>query len=829
MADVLSIVFDHAQQRLKTRSARIALLGPELFDEKTSLSGQCMILPLANCLVMKPYQMDAEYDSSNAAPYTKYTIGGGYNVLTAGIWKPHEDFNGAGNFYACDEPGAGEYIATTAVVGLNRPMVLSFQFNEAGDKHVILDCGYSSSSIDPEAAEIGFKVWSHGMIELWKNGTWLADLRGFAWDKSHINRVIIWPCKRREIVIFAVGYEPGGDKTKPHEGVPGRTERYVFDDIDEDETAPVITPNLQFFVRPGAGGTGNLKVQFQPLTFPQYARSNSRTWSFGKPPATTAVLFEQWVNALAPTVTKVGLYMDTSYAGADTVDLAGLVLATNTATDFTPNGIRNQCKLGIRLKSGNSAVNGYSPFIYGAVSQYDPASVFTATDEEDLSGWALSYSLSVPDSPFGAKMDVEMLAALETFADDEDTETSLETIVPRFSTMSFRPVKFAIGAYPAFLDGILRRPRLKDGREDIHKRFTFEVETMFRMLESYRATTRMPFDGFPLCCPPEVAVSAVWMVLRETGLFTDLDKSRCNFSNLGYIIGQVPHENCAEWNVAWEIGESALQMLDKLHRLASDCFMGEHPGPDGPEFWFLTKEDLEAIPPVMTLYRNETDAMGLEPSLSEIEAVEQCYHDNKEETCELEATEVWAMTVDPRTGGIIQSYGEDTAAADPETAPSSRPDNWTGYPLSMGVSARELRTQDGTDRAVTALLPVATQQQTVGEFSANTLLMYESGGGMLPLWRGDSVTLDGVGDRRISSLSASFVKEVPDANAKDGTGFWDRRARYTTGAILGRGGNSMREIQNAQQMRSFEDFVNDLRKAPLFATGVVQVSNVALP
>lgn len=810
MADVLGITFDHAQQRLKARSTRIALLGEELFDERFTGAGNLFMLPGANCLCLKPYQMDAEYDTSNSGNYAKLTIGGGLEVLTSGSWKPHEDFNGAGNFYACDAPGAGEYIRTSAKVGLNRPVVLSVHAYDAGDKYKIADFGYADTAIDPDDSGVGlgFVLWSDGTLEVWKGGSWYADLKGLQIDKNHLNRIFIFPCRRRELVVFTAAYQRGTV-------VPSGVARYTFEDIDEGEAEPVISPHAKFFVRPGGGGTGSLKVQFQPLTFPTAGTSLSRTWSFGDAPREGSTLgdryFTYWDSAYATRT-------DPPYTGdtyTDTSAATFLDIRTTVNGAFTPDGVISQVKARCQL-TGDGL---YTPFLYGVVAWY-PADTRNTNGgaEFEARDWWTKCDLNVPDEPFGARASVEMLVAREYVEEETDQTELLTSRMHEPFTMSWRPVKLERGSAHV-LDAVLRRPRLIDSIRDETKRFQFEAQTIFRMLEKHLAVTRMPFDGWLLCHPESRC--AVRHVIEEAGIGCDLV-----LSDFNYTIGQVPHESCSEWNVAWEVGESALQMLDKLFRLASDGFMGERPAVDYPEFHFRTKEDMDAEAPKLTLYRSVADAMAAEPSLTESEAAELLYDGFREETGEIEAGEVRATGLDPRTGAILQSVARNDALTDPEVAPSAREPGWCGFPLTAGVSSRTFRQQEDCDKAVTALLPVATQQLTVGEFNANTLLLTIDG---RPLWRGDKVTLDGIGDRQISSFHCSFDKEVPDDNGRLSDGYYSRRATYTIGAPLGKGGTSMQDIQAQQEIRSFEAFVNDLRRAPLEATGIIAVQSVALP
>lgn len=822
MPDILQIRLDHMQRRLALngRSNRAALLGSELYDDHFTGSDNLFLLPGANCLCLKPYQMDADYDKSNAAPYTKYTIGGGYEVNTSAKWFLHEDFPGAGGFYNCDD-SVGEYIRTSAAVGFNRPICLSTHGFAAGDVHPVLDFGYSSSTTDPEAAEIGFKLWRNGTLELYKNGTWIKDLKGLVLDPNFLNRLFIFPCKRRELVFFSVG------QTTNKEITFGNVARHVFDDIDETEAEPVITPDAKFFVRAGDDAGGSVKVQFQPCTFTT-GTALTTTFGFPRPPAADAELYDQWPATAVYSGGQFMVHGDLDFGGAAHASTTRVVLADLRKTDnsgaFTPDGVSYQCKGRIRLTTTGT----HTPFIYGFAAEYAPKTTFTnGAAEFDATPFYTSCDIQVPDEPFGARSNIELIVGLEEIertGEGTEEDPYVYTDIVRLITDEVpgierqqRPIALSLGYQEAFFDGIALNPRFTDGIIDQVKRIAFECQTVFRMLEKYIFESRLPFDGMQLA-------DAITMVLQETGIFDTLSGDRIRISDLDYTIGTIPADGCDEWNLAAEIGETALQVLEKLARLAADCVWGEHPGPDGPEFWFLTPEDLEAQEPVITLYREKADALAANPTLTDDEASELTYAEWHEETLAIEANEARATGIDPRTGNIIQSYGIDESSADPELAPAARPDNWVGYPLLVGASARSFRSQDDTDRCATGLLAVASGQQIVGEFVANTILLYQKDDVWLPVWRMDRVDLDGIGERNISSWSGSFVKEVSGSEMVDD--FYHRRARYTTGAILGKGGNTAAQIQGASRMREFEQLVIDLRKAPLERTGIIAVNKV---
>lgn len=823
----LRITCDHAQRRLKTPATNIALLGGELLDD--SQDEDVILAPVINALMLKPYQMDLAWFTSNAGAYLKPTIASGYEVKTSGKWREVEVFPGAGKYLQCDD-SSGEYARTSAAPGLNRGMALSFHLYSAQDTFLALQGGWSNSTTPTaQTASVGFELYSNGEVRIYKAGNLQSSGQGrrnnIGLEANQINHLILLPCRRRELLIFTRQFGQMG-QGGPLSVQNGNGIAHVFDDIDEDEAAPIIVPaGEKFFV--ASGGAGNVQCQFAPLTFATTGDALSRIWSFGTPPVAGAALYEDWYNPKFPGLTEASVYGDTAFAGTTGVSAVTLMNEAGTSP-FVADGEESRA----RVKSTLTGDGNYTPFVYGVLCQYEQVVAQTDSSEEfDLTPFFMSAQIDVPDDPFSATVNLELTLGLEEVdGGGANVVRRLEDEVPYILAQSYRPVKLALGEQPPFHDGYVKRPKLKDGIIDQVKRVAFGVEGLEQLIANYVFRTRIPFDGFPLCQPVEWGTSVVAKILAEAGF--DLNQAvlspvyKANSTDL-FLVGEVPSEGCDEWNFAAEPGDTGRELLERAHRFCSDCVYGAHPGLNGTEFWFRTPEDLELMEPVITLYRSIDDAADAFPELDSDDLAELLYDSWEEETQELEANEVRATGVDPRRGDIFQSLAVDEASADPELAPSARPANWAGTPLPVGVSSRSFRQEEDTDRAVEGLLPTATQQLTVGGFSANTVLFYAhpdsdpSAPTLLPVWRMDIIHLDGVGDRRVSSVSGEFAKEVGDDDRVPS--YHSRNASYTTGAVRGLGGTSVVQLQSRQRARLRDRFVQDLRAAPLIATGVVFV------
>lgn len=796
MADVLTVTLDHAQQRLKSYAHRIALLGSELAAigaRTTTLVGNgTMIAPVINTLILQPKQLDQAWYTSNAGAYVKPDLTSGYNVNTSGKWK---EFPREGGPYIECHDSAGEWARTSANVGTNRGISLSFWPFSTGVLHIVLDCGWAPDTWTfGTDFTVGLRFWSDGSVEVWKGGEHKGTYN-FGGAMTNMVHTVILPCRRRELLVF---------------GNTGQNFVHVFDDIDENETAPEITPDERFYVYSNGG---SIQTQFCPLTFPTSGYSVSTQWVFADAPPEGASLYNGWVNDFSA-VTNAGVYGVSAFAGTTDVSTVEL-LATDGVSAFVPNGETHACRVKTTLTSGGT----YTPFVWGLVIEYMHEVWSTPGADFDLTPFVMEASLSVPDDPFGDTYSVTCTLGLEEVVDSVDVTRLLLEEVPNIETQSYRPVLFKIGDTPYF-DGFIRRPRFIDGLYDQVKRLEFEVHTLAALMEKVAFDTRLPLDNLPLCRPVDEGSSAVSVIFEQMGFPT----TRLRLSTIDYNFGGIPHAQCEEWAYAIEVGTTGMQAIEQVMRFASDAVYGTHPGLDGAEFWVLSREDYEAQESVITVYRDIADVETNEPGITDpIEQAERLYDGWREETMELEANIVRATGLNPRTGAIIQSYARDEASIDAELDPASRPSNWCGFPLPVGVSARQFRRQEDTDRCVEGLLPIATQQGTIGEFDANTILLTEDG---LPVWRMDKITLDGIGERFVTSLSAHHVKEVADDNGRI-DGYHDRRAHYTVGTILGHGGTTIADIQAIQRQRLAQQFITDLQRSPLFATGILSTNRVS--
>lgn len=785
MMPVLGMTVDHSQLRPdgRRRALVCSWLGRELLDPQvtTSMAWSC---PITGTLTIRPSCLEPEWYTSNAGRYAKPSIASGYTVKTSAKWFEVEVFGGAGKYLRSDDT-SGEYARTSTAPGLNRGMWLSAFVFSAGDVYLLLEAGWSNSSTPAaDTADVGFELWSDGRIVLYRGGTLVGEgkISGSARVGKEENStldVVIMPGRRREIVFLG----SGGDGFS-----------HVFDEIDESDTSPEITPAAtQFFVVAGSTNP-TLQIQFAALQYATSAAAVSRVYQFGVPPKSDQTLVSDWVNPVYTSITNASVYGDTAYAG--TTGVTSVELLDESLAAYVADGDRTACRCRVTLSGDGS----YAPFIYGATLEF--AGQFAATDDTqsyDLTDWVLGYSLDVPDSALGVQMNVTLLGALDVSSDDgyDADELVLAEEIPEIGSQAFRPAEVRLGDL-VLMDGRASAPATLDARLDELRRVSLAVLGLGDRLERFVFRDRVPMDGWPLCDGD--GFSAIRYVINRAGI----DAAQIKLGTIDYVIGEAPSPQTDKWSVAIEPGDTAIAALTRLHRLQPDCVFGEHPGTDGPEFWFYPPDQLPTSP-VCTIYRNEDLAIAeYEASLGAEGALEYLYSDWHETMLELEGNEIWAMGVDARTLDIVQAYAIDEASQDPSLRPDARPLNWAGQPLPIGIASRMLKRQSDCTRAVEALIPLATALQSACQWRSGVLINPET---LLPVWRMDLVDVEGYGSRRVTSMSARFAKEIPADRRGAGIA---REAYYTAGTPRGRGGTTLAQIQHAQRMAAARGAVRDI-------------------
>lgn len=742
LPDPITITFDHAQSRVQTHPIAAQAWGMGWNSLQYS---NVWIDPITHSLMVRPMCLYSAFFTTDSGIYAKPPKTS-YEFLTSADWSEIEQYVGAGVYLRTD--ASGEYARTATAPGKNRGVYLSFFGYGAGtESGVVASCGWDNTVVTPTGSEIGIEFGGDGSVTIYKDGDYVGSGR-ISYKPNDWNHIILLPMRRRELMVWSID---------------GVGFSHVFDDIAEGAATPEITPNEKFWFAPNASATSAL-VQICPLKFESSGYANSEVIAFTRTPDTGQTL-RTWTNPLFSGITSANVYGDKSYSGTDDVSAVALRL-TDDSGAFVPDSVENQCRIRATLSSDGS----YTSFVYGAYLDY-PGTTDDCDDSEESepTDGLIGLTLDVPDDPWGVRL-------VGIFREPD----ALAVTVPKLREVSNRPVKLEVGTL-TLLDGRTLPTEFTDAVQDEAKQAIVPCRDLTGALDAFTFRDTFVFDGYELSRPTGSGYSAIQHILGSAGLTT----SQMDLGDANFIISEVPGQQAEEYSFAVEVGETASRAIERLHQeFAASWFMGTRITATGPVFSFCAESDLPASP-VMTIYLSTADAVaGGDDPLQ----VMLTYIDQPED---VDANEVWATGFDHRKGQIVQAVVVDAASQDCTTAPSSRPDNWLGEPKMFGVIDPRLRTEDDCEQTIDLLAPVVTARRLMGEFDAPAMLWYNSDPGgtdvMLPLWRGDLVTLDGLGDYRITSLSVDFVRN--DANVLV------TKARYTFGGFTNAGGTSLATIQ----------------------------------
>lgn len=737
-----TLKIDHEQSRVQQHPLFVTIKGQgfngDVFDD-------CWIDPIKNMVLLRPMCKYSTWGSSNSGIFARPGIGA-YEFLTGASWAAKEQITGAGEFM--EVALSGEWARTATAPGENRGVNLAFFGYGTGGYGLLAEFGWDDTDVTYNGSAIGGRIFSDGTVSIYKAGSFIGSGKiglSVSGAKNVPIELMLLPCARRELLVIGASND-------------GFT--VVFPDIDETDATPTITPNEKFWFKMVASAT-KTQVQITPLAFEESGFVTSLTVNFVRPPESGAVE-RVWANPVFSGITTANVYGEKAYAGATDVSAVSLV-EDDGVTAFVADGTLNTARLRVDLE-GDGA---YTPFIYGAVYGFDGTTALTDDSEEaDLDDQITGLVIHVPDDPWGARVDMVVI-----------NPDANEATVAGLKTQGNRPGKLECDGV-VLMDGRFGEPAFIDGVVDECRTVTMPLFDLTDQLKSYQFRDEFPLDDYYLSRTPGNS-SAVSEMLLLAGLAT----GQMNLSNDGFRLPNITAQKADEFNVSVPIGDDAQQGIEMLHsKFAADWFIGVRPTATVPQFCFLDPAALGTTPK-LTLYRT------VDAAVTATKPATQVYSSLKYETEEVNANELYVIGRDPRTGDLIQSFAEDEASKDATTAPSLRPDNWLGEPKIYAVADDRLRRQSDCDRLVELLTPVVMSKRTFGEFETPEMVWYDSDGegAMLPLWRGDYVTLEDYGDVQITAMSVTILLNIDGQQVT--------RARYTFGGLTNSGGVTLGEIQ----------------------------------
>ena len=719
----LSTIFDHAQKRLSQDRISVIAAGYELNGYEYQ---HTFIDPVTNTLMLRPGPLYDAWYTLNTGIYAKYAKAD-LTFETAANWS--NDYSlatvAAGPWLSSNQAAAGWLM--TPSLGKNRGIYLSIFNYSAGDNFVLAEFGWGNNPVYNLSGRIGLRLYSGGDLEIWKDASLVGvynvsgAISGTNIGASEYGLLLI-PGRRRELIVLSRN---------------GNGFSHVFDDIEESDTDPVITPAGVFWVDLP---TATAKIQIAPLQYNVTGYATSDDFQLSEAPSGTDTL-ETFTNAAfaGGAGQNFRIYGDPPFGGSPTTTTqASLIGPTGSA--FVANSVNKS----VRIKATLTGDGAYTPFVYGAQIAYAAILENTADEETDLTPWIESVNLEVPDDPTSVSVSLSVIGP-------EDAEGT----VPDLRLVTNRPVKVSLTH--TLIDGVGEAPEWDMSTSDASQRARLEVRDRWKALENYMFRERQVLDGYRL-------KDALTFCLLRAGLeAADLDLDDPDF-----YLDDIPQDKAGDFNVVIEIGDTAAEWIQRLiEDYAATYHWGFEPTTGGIKFVFKSPETLDLRGEAITLYASRQDA--IDDGILEVDAWKHVFRSFTERRLEPEANDIRVTGWDPRSRRPIQSHYPDESSQDPTLAVASRPENWLGEPRRYGLLEPAINSQDVCDRAATLLFERLTPVQRLAEITCEFLLDSD----LIPIWRGRDIKLDGQGRYRVLSLRSTFDHEYSDI-----TGWRWREASY---------------------------------------------------
>lgn len=733
----LSLVLDTPQDRLSADRLGTLVSGT---DWGTRHRENVYVDPVTRTAMLMPAPRSASWSSDGSGPNARYQVSD--YVLTSSKWV-NDPILFASDYWIKGKDASGnpgEAVKTAATQPRNGGMYLAwYAANASQQDWVQMECGWGTNPSNSSSHPVSLRVWASGRAEVWRYGVYQGDVNisGGTTPQQTANTftdLLVMPYRRRELLVLS--NRGGGGSV-------------LFEDIDANEEDPEVIPALPFW---WYVPSGLAKVQCAPLRFASSGYVTGIRSYFREAPRAGAV--------------ETSLIASDENGGAVS---AHLVEPESPGTPFVPDG----SKMVARARFNLSGDGWHTPNVYGGFFAFEGEVVSTPNASTAMDDWVVKLSLEVSDSPSDVRLTAEL----------KNPQEIVDAGVANFLTTSNRPFELRMAPTPEqveegeeprlFLTGRTEPIRYTDAREDTSRRVVMEARDHWKAFEHYVFSDSVPLDGMNI-------IDAFRYLLNAAG-FTD---THLDLEPLDFDLPSSGNPSRGDWNVLVQVGDSVADWLTRLHEdYMATWFMGWVPKAEGFRFVLRSPESLSSEP-VYTLYCSFEEALlalgGGEEEEGETEEElrarlpELLFRSYSDEVLEPEANDIWVTGLDPYTRRPIQAHKADYASQDPTTPVHLRPENWLGEVRKYGLFDSTITSQEALERAANILYDRLTTYRVIAEFTAD-FLVKEDG---FPVWRGDVVRLEGLGDYRVKSFSAQFVREP-----KTGEFVW-RPTRYVAERLL---------------------------------------------
>lgn len=771
----LSVTFDHAQSRVLRDRQWVLAAGIDFNgDSQGYFFENTWIDSITHRLMLRPGPMFQDWWTSNSGIYAKLALAD-LTVATPSSWIETEDIPGAGVYVVAQ--GVNEPAITTDSYPKNQAWWVSCFVYSAGDIYILAEGGWNdTATLD---SGVGFRLLSNGQLDIFKDGRAVGSesVSGLTFSNNAQNQrmgLMFIPWMGREMLV--VSSEGSGFN-------------FVFEDIEEGESDPTITPAGKFWI----SQPGDVKAHFQlaPIQYPESGYAVTRLLSFAETPGEmTDPAAADPLDTFAPLDGPYGRFFYGSTTNAIGTSPAFFLRNRDNSADFMtglPLDAENedlQCRIKVTLSGDQSfspVIEGCEVFFSESVVDTDDADAFTVDQ------FLVGATLDVPEDPWSTQLTLEV-----KYPKRIDTDH-----VRNFLTGGNRPVKAEIeGCW--ILDGVSEPAVWHTDVDDEVQRATVVVRDRTKSLEKYVYQDITVHDGREFS-------EAIAFNLARIGLTS----SDWDLETTTLTLGDVPCQDANDWNVAVHAGSTA---AGDIRELIEDCAPGYYArfrpqGGSAPKFAFKSPDTLSAAPERLTLYRSIDDAEGA--GLEEGKGWTSVFRRLEQSTVEPEANDIRITGRDPRTGKAFQIRKVDFASLDPRLATSDRPDNWLGEIRRAGTSNPRITTVDIGTQAANYWAALLGAVGHVGEVECEMLFYTVTIGEeeeaidyLVPVWVGDRLIVDEEGTFKVMAFSTRFEKEPADEGEDVPIQWRDSRYVLGEGNMFRAGGTTLESIRRAHELRA---------------------------
>lgn len=711
----IEIVIDHAQKRIQNGLQTVLAHGSFEGTDGKRVPGWDPVLqagvyqcPVTFNLMNRPRIFDGAFYETNTGVYQKLGVGDFTGAAAAG-WVVNDKSGVGGLPFLTNDAGSAALVSSSALGENQGFMVAVFNYSDGSSRQELLRFGISNTG--DLTAGVGFVWFNDNTVDIYKGGDLVATGSVASKENGGETRANQWtglaviPQRKREVLMLSI---PTGGGAFVH----------AFDDIDEDDSTPVILPAEKIWFEKVSGLPD---VLVYPMRYYTAGQALSKRLAFARAPETgqtSAATVYGWFHGVAQTVE----------------------LLEDPSTTFVANGTRVNARIKVTLNGSATK----TPSLYGS-------SVAFGTTYVDTDDAPLVITPYVPSGQISFGETADSVVVGLDIARPETLEDELSTTGIRDS--QFRPIRLDAvtdaGAVP-FIEGQIEVDHVASGKYADADRVVITTKDWWHRLEDFRFRDPLPLDGFAF---EDAIGNLVQLVGEAPGGAPVISATTLTLPDLS-------PPTAGEWSALIRAGDTIAEWVNRLFQTyAPNWLYGFFPTSAGVRFKAISPADLPTTAKAV-LYQTHELALaaliadGVPSNLAQKQAANRLYSKMVRRRRPPVATEVNVTGLNGRTGEPeFAAVKIDINAENPATPLGSRPANWVGNKLVFGYADGLLNSQALVDACTDAYFDLVTQPRDIVQWEGQ--MLFDDDG--VPLWRGDVVELDGTGFFRLTSMRARLV------------------------------------------------------------------------